>query len=202
MAMTGKFIVLYGVNRVGKSTQQRLLAHYLESQGYSVETVKYPVYSASPSGRYINSILRKGKHKDVSVEERQLWYAVNRHQFQPALQKILEKGNWVVAEDYIGTGIAWGLAEGAEHEWLSEINKFLIPADLEILLDGESFKTAREPGHYHEEDNDLLERARHAHLRLARSNNWPIIAANQPPDKVHGQIVNLVMQQLLLGNHS
>lgn len=196
--MRGKFIVLYGVNRVGKSTQQRLLAHYLESQGYSVELVKYPVYSASPSGRYINSILRKGKHKDVSVEQRQIWYAANRHQFQPTLKKMLEKGDWVVAEDYIGTGIAWGLAEGTDEDWLNAINKFLVSADLEILIDGESFKTAREPGHYHEEDSDLLERARRAHLTLARQYGWPIIAANQLPDKVHAQIVNLVMTKLLM----
>ncbi|MBI3495316.1 hypothetical protein HY065_01680 [Candidatus Berkelbacteria bacterium] len=199
--MNGKFIVLYGPNRVGKSTQQKLLAHYLQSQGHDVETVKYPVYDAAPSGRYLNAILRKGARKDISTEEMQLWYTVNRHQFQSKLTKMLESGTWVVAEDYIGTGIAWGMVEGADITWLETINQFLLAADLEILLDGPSFATARESGHKHEDNDELLERARASHLNLAKRYDWPIIAANQPPDHVHAQIVNLVMQRLLLGNH-
>lgn len=196
--MQGKFIVLYGVNRVGKTTQQKLLTNYLDSQGYSVESVKYPVYRVSPSGRYINAILRRGKHKLVSVEERQLWYAINRHQHQPELQKIVDQGRWVISEDYAGTGIAWGLAEGAELDWLEEINKFLIKPDLEILLDGKSFPNAKEHGHYHEQDGGLLEQARNKHLFLARRYGWSVIAANQPPDQVHAQMVNLVMSKLLI----
>ncbi|MBI3261209.1 hypothetical protein HYZ64_02445 [Candidatus Berkelbacteria bacterium] len=196
--MTGKFIVLHGVNRVGKSTQQRLLAHYLESQGHNVEIIKYPVYEVPPSGRYLNAILRKGARKDISTEEMQLWYTINRHQFQSKLTKMLESGTWIVSEDYIGTGIAWGMVEGADIEWLETINQFLVPADFEILLDGPSFPTAREAGHRHEDNDKLLEKARTSHLNLAKRYNWPIIAANQPPDKVHAQLVNLVMQKLLL----
>lgn len=200
--MQGKFIVLYGVNRVGKTTQTKLLANYLNSQGFDTEMVKDPYYSISPSGRYINLILRKGKRKDISVEETQLWYAINRYQFKSQLEKMLEKGRWVVSEDYIGTGIAWGLVERADQQWLEEINKYLTKPDLEILIDGESFPGAREVGHRHEDDDELMKQARNKHLFLARRYDWPIVAANQPPDQVHAQIVNLVMQRLLIGNHS
>jgi len=198
--MRGKFLVLYGVNRVGKSAQQKLLAHYLESQGHNVETIKYPIYDVVPSGRYLNAILRKGARKDISTEEMQLWYTINRHQFQSQLTKMLESGTWVLSEDYIGTGIAWGMVEGADIEWLETINQFLVPSDFEILLDGPSFPSSRETGHRHEDNDELLGKARRSHLNLAKRYNWPIIAANQPPDKVHAQIVNLVMTRLLLGN--
>jgi len=195
--MQGKFIVLYGVNRVGKTTQSRLLKNYLGSQGFDVELVKYPIYDSS-SGRYINSILRKGKRADINPEELQLWYTLNRYQFQNQLTAMIEKGRWVIAEDYVGTGIAWGTSQGASLEWLEQINQFLVNPDFEILLDGERFLSSREKGHRHEDNDKSLQKARNAHLSLARQYGWPIVAANQPPDKVHAQIVNLVMQHLLL----
>ena len=40
----GKFIVLYGNNNVGKSTQAKLLVEKLKEKGENVRYFKYPIY--------------------------------------------------------------------------------------------------------------------------------------------------------------
>ena len=42
--MRGKFIVLYGINNLGKTTQAKFLVEKLQSQGLRAEYVKYPIY--------------------------------------------------------------------------------------------------------------------------------------------------------------
>ena len=113
----GKFITIYGINNIGKSTQARMLVDRLNKEGCKTEYWKYPVYDLKPTGPFINSVLRSKKQK-ISEEEMQIWYVLNRFQKQPELEKKLDERISIVAEDYIGTGIAWGYAKGADLEWL------------------------------------------------------------------------------------
>ncbi len=53
MAERGRFIVLYGVNNIGKSTQLALLVSALAAEGRTVERRKSPNYEL-PSGKVIN----------------------------------------------------------------------------------------------------------------------------------------------------
>jgi len=46
----GKFIVLYGINNLGKTTQTRILVDKLKLHGLKAEYLKYPVYDLAPSG--------------------------------------------------------------------------------------------------------------------------------------------------------
>ena len=39
---------------------------------------------------------------------------------------MINDGKWVVAEDYLGTGIAWGMVGGAKVEEIEEINSRVI----------------------------------------------------------------------------
>lgn len=174
-------ITLYGINNIGKTTHTTLLVERLKEAGFDAVRVKYPVYDMEPSGGFLNRVLREGA--TVSEEELQLWFVLNRHQFQPTLQGWLDEGKIVVAEDYTGTGIAWGTAKGLETEWLESLNRHLIQEDLAILLDGERFVAATEAGHLHEEDHDLVTRCRTVHLELGSKYGWEkVIVQAKPSD--------------------
>ncbi len=163
-------ITLYGINNIGKSTQAKKLVERLESEGKTVKYIKYPVYEIEPTGRFLNDFLRGGGR--VSEEELQMWFALNRYQFEPTLKKWLEEGVIVVAEDYTGTGLAWGTAKGANLEWLESLNKYLVREDLAILLDGERFKEAVEEGHVHETNEEFMRKSREVHLMLGEKYGW------------------------------
>lgn len=180
----GKFIVLLGINNLGKSTQAKLLVENLQNYGLKAEYLKYPIYDLEPTGPQINEIIRSGKKQELSEEELQEIYVQNRRDYQPELETKLSKGINIVAEDYVGTGLAWGVAKGAQLEKLLEQNEGLIKADLAILLDGERFTEAKEEKHIHEQNDELMERCRQVHLDLAKKYNWKIINANQNVDQV------------------
>jgi len=187
--MKGKFIVFYGTNGLGKTTQAKMLVEYFNKKGIRAEYVKYPVYDINPSGIYLNEILRGGKKQAMSEEELQMWFATNRFQYEPILKNKLAQGISIVAEDYTGTGLAWGWAKGADFEWLKTINNKFLKEDLAILFEGERFLC--EVKHIHDQDMDLIKRARETHLAMAKQHNWIKINANHPLEAVHKEIIKI-----------
>lgn len=167
------FITLYGINNIGKTTQAKRLVERLRAEGYETEYVKYPVYDVEPSGPYINSYLRGDA--EMTEDELQMWFAINRHQFEPTLKGWLAEGKVVVAEDYRGTGIAWGTTKGADTNWLEMINSHLLDEDLVIMLDGARFVEAKESGHAHEDNDEFMARSREVHTNLAEKYGWNVV---------------------------
>lgn len=192
----GKLIVFYGINNLGKSTQARLLVDKLQQEGYKAEYIKYPIYDLEPSGRMLNDYLREGNPLNLSAKEVQAIYALNRTQYQDELSKKLAEGINVVAEDYTGTGIAWGLGAGVGENYLKDINSHLIKEDMAILFDGERFKQSIEEGHKHENNNDLINKVRWSHLKLKEENGWIKIDANLKIEEIRGIIWDRVMSFL------
>jgi len=174
------FIAIYGVNNIGKSTHAKRLASNLEKAGRKVKYVKYPVYGIE-TGKRLNKILRGGEQK-VSEEELQQLFVDNRIEFEPTLKSWIKEGYDVVAEDYVGTGIGWGLAKGLDLELLERINEDLLKADFTLLIDGERAKSAVESGHIHEEHDDLIKRARDSFLLLADRYEWEVVPLQDEKD--------------------
>lgn len=170
----GKFIVLYGINNIGKSTQLKKLKTFLESKEYKVTLLKYPIYD-SFTGKIINKVLRSGKKQNITEEELQIWYTLNRYQFESELNTLLSEYDYVLAEDYNGTGEAWGMSKGLPLDWLENLNSRLIKPDLEILLDGKRFEKAKEAKHIHEQNNKLIETCQNNLRLLAKKNDWHVV---------------------------
>jgi len=191
-------ITLYGINNIGKTTHARRLVDKLKAEGHDAVYVKYPVYDVEPTGRYLNDFIRSGGAQEISEEELQMWFTLNRHQFEPTLKDWLASGKIVVAEDYIGTGIAWGTVKGADTEWLEEMNKHLVAADLSILIDGERDVSAEEEGHLHEGNLDFMKRARQVHLELGERYKWtkvPLQATENETASLIWAVVELHMSE-------
>lgn len=194
--LKGKFIVLYGINNLGKTTQAELLVKKLSENKISVELVKYPIYTLEPTGPIINEFLRRGNPYKLSSREAQILYAYNRAQFEVEINKMLNRGIWIVAEDYWGTGVAWGIGSGVDREFLLRINRPFQREDVAILLNGERFLSGKEPNHRHEDDDELSQKVKIAHEKLAQSFNWKIINANQTFQQVQNDIWAIVKSLL------
>jgi len=190
--MMGKLIVIYGMNNLGKSTVAKGLVEFLKSEGKEVVYLKYPIYDLEPTGPRINKYLREGNPEGLNSDTVQELYVQNRKDFEPRLSSMLKDGKWVIAEDYVGTGIAWGMIGGASLERMEKINEGLVQSDLAILLDGERFLTGVEEGHTHESAMSLWANGRQIYLDLAARNAWQIVNANETREQVLEKIVTIV----------
>lgn len=173
--MEGKLITIYGINNVGKSTQTRILVEKLKAEGHKVKYLKYPIYDLAPTGPFLNGVLRGDEKQKISEDELQLWFILNRYQFEPDLRRLLNEGYVVVAEDYVGTGIAWGTAKGLPQDWLEEANKFLLKENLAILIDGERDQKVVEKIHLHEQNPDLIMKCEKILREMAAKFKWRVV---------------------------
>lgn len=194
--MKGKFIVFYGINNLGKSTQAKILVKRLRGENINSEYLKYPIYGLKPTGPFINRVLRSGKKQTISEEELQMWYTLNRFQYQPKLLSELEKGIWIVAEDYIGTGLAWGWAKGADLNYLENMNGPLVRENLAIFFDGKRFLDGKEKVHLHECNDDLMAKCRSKHQLLAKKYHWQKILANDTIKNIADRIWAIIIKQI------
>ncbi len=193
----GKFIAVYGINGIGKTTQVEILVKYLQDKGLNVSRLKYPVYDLEPEGPFIYKYLRDPEFRvqnELTTEELQQKYADNRKRYEKELKRRLESGEWIVAEDYIGTGIAWGLTWGGDLEYLEKINEDLFPTDLSILMHGKRFNTAIEKDHRNEMAVERIKICKNFHRLLADRYGWKIINANQKMEDVKDDIAKLIKE--------
>ena len=190
----GKFIVIYGANNVGKSTQVKLLVNKLKKVGKKVKLLKYPIYDLEPTGPILNKFLRK--HLSLSEYEAQYIFMHNRKDFQPELEKMLKSGYWVVAEDYKGTGICWGATHRVPLKKMIDLNSDLLEEDLGILLDGQQFKESIEKGHRNE-NSKMWKKSKIIHKKVGKIFNWKIVNAADAVEKVSDNIWNIIKKELL-----
>ncbi|MBU1992809.1 hypothetical protein KKG51_03890, partial [Patescibacteria group bacterium] len=184
------------INNIGKSTHAQMLTDRLNQEGHDAVFIKYPVYDLEPTGPYLNKVLRVDTEQKISEEELQMWFTLNRYQFEPQLKKYLDEGKIVVAEDYTGTGLAWGSLKGAYLPWLTEMNKYLLKEDLGILLEGARSLSAKEEDHIHEADDELVEKCKRVLDDLGNKYNWGRVEICEKREDTHEGVWKLVKEFL------
>lgn len=184
MSQKGKLINILGINNLGKTTQVNRLKSIIESKGKTCKILKYPAYDLEPTGPRITLATKKGNPEDLSSEDLQVLNSQNKHDFEPILIGHLQSHDFVIAEMYKGTSVAFGMGEGLSQDFLELMETDLYTEDVSILLDGERFMEAKEEGHRFEEDGEKMDRIRQIHLLLAQERNWSIVNANQQEEKV------------------
>ncbi len=181
----GKFVVIYGNNNIGKTTQAKLLIERMKRENYSVKYIKYPIYDLAPTGPMINDYLRKGNPYNLSAREAQTLYAMNRTQFEPMLKSWLNEGISVVAEDYIGTSLGWGTGTGVKKEYLLEVNSHLLKEDIILFMDGDRFLVSKEKKHIHEQNDELINKVGGIFRELADEFKWNKVKAVGSIEEIH-----------------
>jgi thymidylate kinase len=188
----GFLITVYGINNMGKSTHCKRLVERLEKEGHKAKYMKYPVYDVEPTGPFLDSVLRNPEGQKINEDELQMWFVMNRYQYQPELKRLLEEGYVVVAEDYIGTGIAWGITKGLDKHWLECANSHLLKSDFSIMIEGERVLKAREDVHVHEQNDELMKRCEKVHSDLADEYGWTRITLQKEKDDTAKLVWNAV----------
>lgn len=194
--MKGKLITIYGINNLGKSTQAKLLVGRINQESSKCEYLKYPLYDLEPSGLILNGYLRNNNPHGLSAREFQIIQILNRTQFQPTLKQKLESGINIVAEDYVATGIAWGVGAGVDIKFLEDLNSHLIKPDLSFYFYGNRFLDSVEENHKHETNNVLTQKVKKAHDVLAKEFGWIKINANQNIQQIRKQIWDIFKEKI------
>ena len=200
----GKFIAIYGINGIGKTTQVELLVEYLQSLGKTAARLKYPIYDLEPEGPFIHKYLRNPEFREqyeLSTHELQKKYADNRRHYELTLRQRLKEGEWIVAEDYTGTGIAWGLTWGGDLEYLEKINKDLIKPDIELLMHGDRFITAIEKNHRNETNEERIMICKNFLDLLGGRYGWKRVDSMREKDKVHEDITGIITNHFTLQDY-
>lgn len=192
------FVVLYGPSGVGKTKQLDLLEEKMRGLGTPVRRVEYPIYDQGRSGPELKKMLWGQKQK-LSELEMQKLFAENRQEFESTLRSWLDSGVSVLAEDYKGTGIVWGLTRGMTPEQVEELNRDFIEPDVSILIDGPRRLDLRAgEGHIYQQDEDEWYRARKNYLQMADKYGWVRVGGDAPILTVAGRIWTVVQLALAM----
>ncbi len=130
--MPGHIIAFEGLDQSGKQTQAELLRDRLKQDGRKARLVSFPDYGTS-IGEEIARALQG--EREYGPDVMQLLYVANRYERKPDLQRWLDGGLILVCDRYVASSIAYGEAQGLDPVWLADMQKFLPPPALTIVLD-------------------------------------------------------------------
>ena len=198
--MPGKIIALEGIDQAGKRTQTRLLAGALMRRGARIATISFPIYK-SPSGRQIQRFL-KGK-KQYPPEALHMLYSLNRWENQALITKMTEDTDYVIADRYYPSNLAYGVSRGLRLDWLQGLDRGLPTASLVIVLDvpvPASFARKSRGRDIHEKDRGLLFKVRRTYRTLARKLDWKIVDAAHSVEEVHEVVWSVVRKKFRLAS--
>ena len=189
-------IAFEGLDQSGKETQARQLGARLEQDGYRVHPLSFPDY-ATPIGQEIRKAL--DGDREFGPDVMQLLYVANRGEFRPQLDLWLSSGDVVICDRYRASSIAYGEAQGLDPAWLSQIQQYLPPATLTVLLDiaPETAVQRKATGRdRYERDLSLLARVRESYRRQAAQPDWVLINGELPKAGVREAVEAAVLPRL------
>jgi dTMP kinase len=194
--MRGILIAFEGLDQSGKQTQAEALRDFVTGRGRECRLVSFPDYSTAIGGE-IARALHGGREYEPDVM--QLLYVANRYEKKGAIQRWLAQGVVLVCDRYLASSVAYGEAQGLDASWLADIQRFLPPPDLTILLDiaPETAVHRKATGRdRYERDLELLGRVRESYRRQAAAGSWLGLDGERPKAAVSEDIVMAVATRL------
>lgn len=196
--MSGKLIVIEGLDGSGKATQAKLLCQALEQQGHKVKKVSFPDYESNSSA--LIKMYLAGEFgtdpKAVNAYAASTFYAVDRYaSFKKNWEDFYNEGGIVVADRYTTSNAVHQCSKLPEDQWDGylqwlfdfEYSLVGIPApDTVIYLRvdpevSQKLMTGRYQGDeskkdIHEKDLSYLDRSRRAAEYCARKLDWKTVS--------------------------
>lgn len=188
----GLLIAFEGLDQSGKQTQAERLRDALEHRGRTCLLLDFPSYE-TPIGKEIEAGLHGGR--DYGPDVMQLLYVANRYEKKPQMDAALSGGTVVICDRYLASSIAYGEAFGLDGRWLLEVQKYLPPPDLTVLLDiapetAAGRKTSNRDKY--ERDLALLSRVRASYRRQADAATWLRLDGERPKEAVAADVIAAV----------
>jgi dTMP kinase len=194
--MSGHLIVFEGLDQSGKQTQAEMLRDRLKQDGRKARLVSFPDYGTS-IGEEIARALQG--ERDYGPDVMQLLYVANRYERKPDLQRWLDGGLMLVCDRYLASTIAYGEAQGLDPGWLTEIQRFLPPASLTIMLDIAPETAVQRKAvdrDRYERDLGMQRRVRESYRRQAAAGAWVVLDGERSKDRVAEDVFSAVASRL------
>jgi dTMP kinase len=209
------FISFEGGDGSGKSTQLRLLADYLSSQGRACLCTREP--GGTNLGRMIRKVLLEVRDESISSQTELFLYLADRAQhIQEVVQPALAGGKIVLCDRFTDSTLAYqGYGRGADLRLLREMNfmagggiipdlTFLLdcPVDLALSRTARRIQTQRSTesreDRFESEDIGFHERVRRGFKELAQTEpeRIRVLDAACSVEEVHEQIRAIVESKL------
>ncbi len=211
----GKFITLEGGEGVGKSTQSKRLAGFLEDRGITVLPTREP--GGSEGAEQIRRLLVEGvPGRWTPLTEALLHAAARADHIARLIEPALAEGRWVISDRFTDSTLAYqGFGHGLPLDAVAELNALAsgeLKPDLTFILDApvgdglaragaradDGEEAARED-RYERMDEGFHERLREGFLSIARSepDRCVVVDATRPIDEVARVISATASQRLL-----
>ena len=191
-------IAFEGLDQSGKQTQAELLRDRLKADGHKSRLVSFPDYATS-IGEEIARALQG--EREYGADVMQLLYVANRYERKPDLQRWLDGGLILVSDRYLASSVAYGEAFGLDAAWLTDMQKFLPPPALTILLDIAPETAVQRKSvdrDRYERDLALLGRVRDAYRTLAADPSGCALDGERPKDEIAADVFTAVSARLAL----
>ncbi|XP_049374716.1 thymidylate kinase isoform X2 [Solanum verrucosum] len=191
----GALIVLEGLDRCGKTSQSGRLYKYLDEQGHSVESWRFPDRNTGV-GQMISSYLaNKSQLDDHAIH---LLFSANRWEKRSLMEEKLKSGTTLIVDRYSYSGVAFSSAKGLDIEWCKAPEIGLLAPDLVVYLDISPEKAA-ERGGYGDERYEQLEfqkKVAGSYLSLCDS-SWKVIDATLSIEDVEKKLRETVLDCMM-----
>lgn len=202
--MKGKFIVLEGPDRCGKSTQAKLLYNRLVACGHEVVLTREP--GGTPTAERIRQLVLEPGLDIRPMAELMLYEASRAQHTQEKILPALEAGKTVICERYTMSTCAYqGYGRGIDLKVIEALNQeaslHLQPDLTLVFLMSDKYFTER--GEYlfsdrlEQEDVAFRQKMRQGYLEMVQTtSNAYLVDADRNIDEIQNQV-----RQLLLDRH-
>jgi dTMP kinase len=194
----GLLIAIEGLDQSGKQTQAEFLRDRLKQAGRRARLVSFPDYGTSIGEEIARALAGE---REYGPDVMQILYTANRYERKDDLTRWLEGGLVLVCDRYTASSVAYGEAQGLDPAWLAELQKFLPPASLTIMLDiaPETAVQRKALGRdRYERDLELQRLVRASYQRQAREQNWVVLDGDGPKEEIASAALSAVTSRLEL----
>ncbi|KAF8934837.1 hypothetical protein BGZ52_002845 [Haplosporangium bisporale] len=190
----GRFILLEGCDRAGKSTQCAMLVDALKEKGHAVELCKFPERTTT-IGQMINAYLTNAKELDDRAIH--LLFSANRWEAMQAMKNKLREGVHLVVDRYAYSGVAFSAAKGLDLTWCKNPDRGLVRPDLTFFLDLPTSEAEKRGGFGEEryEKRELQEKVRRVFHEL-KGKEWVMVDARSSVQTMHEAILKTALDKI------
>jgi dTMP kinase len=199
--MSGKLIVLEGIDGAGKSTLTKALTEYLKKTGRKVRTLIYPDRSYI-YGKIIDDFLHS--KINLSVEEQFLLYLTDMVKDKIKISNAIADGEIVILDRYFFSTIAYQCSNGLDYERsknfveLLSLNRsfgvFYIDIPIELSLQRKQKQKSLTGVDRFEANKSLLQSVKVFYERLfserAFADNWVKIDGSKSQEEVSKELID------------
>jgi dTMP kinase len=213
--LAGTFITFEGIDGSGKSTQLRLLAEFLQSNGCEILLTREP--GGTPVGNRLRSALLDAQEEVDPLTELLVFAADRAQHVRRVLRPAVEAGKVIFSDRYADATVAYqGAGRGFSPELIAEIVELAtegLKPDLTVLFDlsveDSTARTRRRTNgkqmgdRLDAEADDFHLRVREAYLAIANAEpeRVRIVETNRPVEETHEHVKGIVLPFLRSRGH-